>query len=73
MTEARVLGDAAIRSAAGSVSSASSRSVTILLVYLAIALAVGVGVAVWVVRTILQPAHALLRHLIDLDTRQMPG
>jgi CHASE3 domain sensor protein len=65
---ADVLGVGAVQTATTSVSATSTRSVTILLVYLACALVIGGAVALWVVRAVLRPAHALLR-LADENAR----
>jgi methyl-accepting chemotaxis protein len=63
LTRADTLGHQGIESATNSVSATSSRSVAILIGYLIAALVAGVGLTLWIVRTVLRPAHALLRLL----------
>lgn len=67
LARAGALGHRAIEAATSSMWASSSRSVAILLVYLLVALVAGLGVMLWIVRTILRPAHTLLRLLADQE------
>ncbi len=67
LADAKSLGVDAFQDATASVADASSRSVMILLVYLVAAVGVAVAIALWVVRTVLRPAYALVRLLADGD------
>jgi methyl-accepting chemotaxis protein len=67
LVRADVLGHQGIESATNSVSATSSRSVAILIGYLVAALVAGFGLTLWIVRTVLRPAHALLRLLADQE------
>ena len=68
---AYVLGVSALESEKTSVAEDASRSVMFLLGYLVFALVVGAAIAVWIIRTILEPAYGLL-HMLDEDARATP-
>jgi methyl-accepting chemotaxis protein len=68
LERAHALGLQSIDEARNSLSASASRSVTVLLGYLAVALVLAVGVALWAVRRILRPAHALTRNALEVLT-----
>lgn len=73
LADAKSLGVNGFQNATASVSSASSFSVMVLLGYLVLAVAVAIVIALWVVRTVLQPAYALVRLLADADEGSTPA
>lgn len=72
LADAKALGVDAFQDATASVSSASSFSVMVLLGYLVLAVAVAIVIALWVVRTVLQPAYTLVRLLADAEEPSTP-
>ena len=67
LSDAAALGVVGFQDATTAVSNASTFSVILLLGYLVLAVAIGVAIALWVVRTVLRPAYALVRLLGDPD------
>jgi methyl-accepting chemotaxis protein len=73
LSDAKSLGVNAFQDATSAVTTTSSISVMVLLAYLVVAVAVSVAVALWVVRTVLQPTHRLVRLLADAEEGQTPA
>lgn len=65
LADASSLGVVAFQDATASVGTASGISVIVLLIYLVVAVAVAVAVSLWVLRTVLRPAYALVHMLSD--------
>ena len=63
LADATSLGTAAFQDATSAVATAAVVSVLILVGYLMVAVIVGVFIALWVIRTVLRPAYALVRLL----------
>ena len=67
LADATALGVIGFQDATTAVSNASTFAVILLLGYLVLAVAIGIVIALWVVRTVLRPAYALVRLLGDPD------
>lgn len=67
LSDATSLGTAAFQDATSAVSTAAIASVLILVGYLLVAVVLGGFIGLWVVRTVLRPAYALVRLLGDPD------
>jgi hypothetical protein len=72
LADASSLGVAAFQDATATVSGTSSISILLLLAYLVVAVVIAVAIALWVVRTVMRPAHALVRILGDADEEAKP-
>jgi methyl-accepting chemotaxis protein len=73
LADAKALGVDAFQDATASVSGASTFSVMVLLGYLVLAVALAIVIALWVVRTVLQPAYSLVRLLADTKEGKTPA
>lgn len=72
LADATSLGTAGFQDATSAVTTAAVASVLILVGYLLVAVVVGVFIALWIVRTVLRPAYALVQKFADARDEAKP-